>query len=98
MLKVNENTIKRFLLEILLFEFRNMKFSYATQDIFRSHKFYEYMSYLEANDLINVIKHNHAKTFYTLTDFGRLMALLWIKRSDCPKEYVFLDRKIHYDY
>ena len=97
MLKANENTIKKILLNMLLYEFKGIKFSYTSQQIIKSHKFFEYISYLEINDLIEVKKHNHNKTFYTLTDWGRFHAICYTKRTDCL-EYNFLNRKVEYEY
>lgn len=93
----NENLIKKILLEMLLYEFRNLKFSYNSQNIIKSHKFFEYATYLENNDFINICK-NGQRTFYILTDWGRLHAICFIKRTDCPKEYLFLNREVWYDY
>lgn len=83
---------------MLLYEFRNIKFCFATQMIFKSRKFFDYMSYLDINEYVNIEHKNHKKTFYTLTDWGRFQAIAFTKRIDCPKDYVFLNRKTYYDY
>lgn len=98
MLVSNENMIKKILGEMLFYEFKNIKYTFTSQQVMKSHKFFEYVTYLEANDLINICKLNHGKTFYTLTDWGRFNAICLTKRTDCPKEYGFLNREVRYEY
>lgn len=86
-------TEQRILLDMLLYEYRNMKFAYTNQRIVKSHKFFEVMEKLEEKQKINIIKSGR-KTYYTLTDIGRIDANLRCLEFDTDKIYWFLGKKI----
>lgn len=95
---LNYDTVLKFLREMLLFEKRNIKFTFTSQKIIQSHKFFEYMTYMEANDFIEIDHKNHHKTTYHLTEYGRFHAICSVKLTDCPLEYIDLNRGIDYAY
>ena len=83
------STEQKILLEILYYSFRNLKFSYTSQQVIRSNRFYSFISGLERKGLIN-INFNGRKTFYTLTDYGRIEANQRCREFDTDRKYWFL--------
>lgn len=94
MLKINEQLI---LLEILYAFFRNKKFSFRTQNIIKSHKFYEIVVKLQTNAYLNINK-NGRFTFYTLTDKGIDVVNRVCNDTDTPEKYHRLHRKIEWNF
>lgn len=52
------------------------------------------MTWLRESGLINVHNVNHSITHYTLTDIGRLRAILYSKDIDVDKKYKIYDQEI----
>lgn len=90
----SKNIISAILLEMFYYRFRNMRFSFGTQNVFKSHKFYEYMCFLERSGFVNICNINHKNTYYTLTDYGELFARLCCHFLDNDEKYLILREKI----
>lgn len=93
--KVNQNTVRALILEIAWSIFvTQRKFTFHTQNIIKSHKFFEYIRFLQGSGLINVNNYNHGHTFYTLTDLGRMQAILYSFHADIDRKYKLFNEKI----
>lgn len=93
--KVNQNTVRALILEIGWSVFvTQRKFTFHTQNIIKSHKFFEYIQYLEDCNLININIFNHNRTHYTLTDLGRMQAILYSFNADIDRKYKLFNEKI----
>lgn len=90
-------TEQRILLDMLLYEFRNYKFSFNNQNIVKSHKFFEVMKRLEDKEKVNIIKKGKHR-YYTLTDSGRLDANQRAKEMDTDSKYWFMAKNITWNY
>jgi hypothetical protein len=86
-------TEQRIILDMLLYEFRNMKFNYTHQNIIKSHKFFEIMKKLKDKNMIESFN-NRRNTYYKLTDYGRIITVQLCGQFDTPKEYWFLFKHI----
>ncbi len=95
--KLCENTIKKMLFEMLLYEYRNLKFSYTSQQVIKSHFFYKYISYMKANRLIRDCANGHRKSFYKLDTMGRIQTQMYLRRTDTPERYAHLKGVLYAD-
>jgi predicted transcriptional regulator len=84
---------QKILLDMRLYEFRNMKFSYTNQTVVKERTFFKIMSVLREKGKINIVKSGR-NSRYTLTDSGRLDANQRCLEYDTDKIYWFLGRKI----
>lgn len=67
------------LLNMRIYEFRNIRFDFRTQNIINNQQiFSKIISNMDKDELINICV-NGRKTFYTLTDKGRDKAELILK-------------------
>jgi len=89
------------LLEMFYQEFKNMKFSSNTQTILKYNDFYRIIGEMILKGYINTPHRNpknKQKTYYTLTDRGRLFANQIAKDFNTNKKYWFLGSEIVWDY
>lgn len=88
-LNLTENKI---LLEMLWFKFRNKPFRFGTQNIVKSHKFFEIMAKLEKDEYININPKSNG-TFYTLADRGEVTANIQTNDKNTERKYWRLRRE-----
>jgi hypothetical protein len=64
----------KILLEMLMSRFKQKKFTFISQNILKSDRFFHLMVELERDEYLSILHRNHKTTFYELTDKGEAYA------------------------
>lgn len=79
---------QKLILSIYGFELKDQRFTFKKQSIIKHNSFFTIIKRLELDGIINIINSN--PDFYTLTDYGRLLAKAFKGRFSRSFSFIFL--------
>ena len=82
----------KILLEMMLFRFKDKKFTFTSQNILKTDRFFHLMVELQVDGYLTICNKNHQSTFYELTDKGDLYSDTISNDSLVPDRYKRLRR------